>query len=94
MYDANRVVATFLSEHHAIHRAYENADRIVPPSMRAFIRNGERGLETLREAMDYVLAANMKQGLLEDGVAKDFVDGQQFGNGGSAGAISGKRRRW
>ena len=61
-YDANRVVATFLSESQAIDRAYENADKIVPPSMRAFIRNGDRSLETLREALDYVLSADMKEG--------------------------------
>jgi len=52
VYDANRVVATYLAETQAIDRAYETADRLVPPSMRAFIRGGARGLEALREAME------------------------------------------
>ena len=62
VYDANRVVATYLAETQAIDRAYETADRVVPPSMRAFIRGGERSLETLREAMEYLRAANTWQG--------------------------------
>jgi len=62
VYDANRVVATYLAETQAIDRAYETADRVVPPSMRAFIRGGARGLEALREAMEYLRAANTLRG--------------------------------
>lgn len=62
VHDANRVVATYLAESQAIDRAYETANRLVPPSMRAFIRGGERALETLREAMEYLRAANTSQG--------------------------------
>ena len=62
VYDANRAVATYLAESQAIDRAYETANRLVPPSIRAFIRGGERALETLREAMEYLRAADTSQG--------------------------------